>query len=275
MLSFNIKGFGINLKPSFFIMCLVLIAAGRLTELCILVFSVTMHELAHISAAFLCGLTPEGIVITPIGEQAVIRGMERVSFFRRILIVISGPCVNLLFWLLFDSYINLGILILNILPVYPLDGGRLLHYVLGYCIGVLRANRIQSFLSRGIAALIFAIGFIQPVLCGFNISLLCVGMYLLRINRREYINMTLAFYRSVMYRSDKKVLSVRGVVAGEGICLKTIVYRLGWDYYTVVYVRGHDGSCSVGIGEERLIDYILRKNINDCLSEVLYENADS
>jgi hypothetical protein len=73
-----------------------------------------------------------------------------------------------------------------------------------------------------------------------------------------------------MYRSDKKVLAVRGIMAGEGICLKTIVYRLGWDYYTVVYVKGNNAR---GIGEEELIDYILRKNINDTLSEVLYENA--
>lgn len=269
-MSFSIKGFGVNLKPSFFVLCAVLVLTGRATELCILVFSVTMHELAHVAVAFMCGIVPEGIVITPIGEQAVIRGLERVSFFRRIIIVISGPLVNLLLWLIFNSYINLGIFLLNSLPVYPLDGGRLLHYILGYCIGVLRANRVQSFLSKGIAMLIFAVGFVQPVFCGFNISLLCIGLYLIRINRREYINMTLAFYRSVMYRSDKKVLAVRGIMAGEGICLKTIVYRLGWDYYTVVYVKGNNAR---GIGEEELIDYILRKNINDTLSEVLYENA--
>lgn len=268
-MSFELKGFGVNLKPSFFVMCVLLVLAGKSREFCIIVFSVTLHEVAHIAAAALCGIIPEGITITPIGQQASIKGMESISFFRRIIIVAAGPMVNLMLWLIFNSSINMALFLLNILPVYPLDGGRMLHYILGYCLGVLRANRVQSFLSRGIAVILFFLGFVQVVLYCYNVSLLCIGLYLIKINRQEYINMTFAFYRSVMYRSDKKVLSVRGIVAGEGIRLKTLVYRLGWDYYTVVYVRDADGNCNKSINEEELISYIMRNNINHRLKDVI------
>ncbi len=270
-MSFAIKGFGINLKPSFFVMCAVFIIYGMGRELCILIFSVTMHEAAHIVTAYACGLAPKGVTITPIGQQADIRGMENISFIRRIFIVSAGPGVNLVLWLMFDSNMNLALFLLNVLPVYPLDGGRLLHYILGYCLGVLRANRVQSFLSKGIAVAIFALGFVQTIMYCYNISLLCIGLYLIKINKKEYINMTFAFYRSVMYRNDKKVLSVRSLAAGEGICLKALVYRLGWDYYTVVYLRDKNGRCEKSINEEELISYILNKNINHCLKDVFTE----
>ena len=267
ILSFKIKGFSVNLKPSFFVMCALLTAAGCGRLLCVLIFSVTLHEAGHICAAMLCGIRPEGILITPIGQQAYINGIERISFFRRMVIVLAGPSVNIALYLIFGSRINMALFLFNMLPAYPLDGGRFLHYILGYCLGVLRANRVQSFLSKGIAVALFVLGFVQTILYFGNISLLCIGFYLIKINRQEYINMTFAFYRSVMYRSDKKVLSVRGIMAGEGIFLKTIVYRLGWDYYTIVYVRS--GNKSICIGEEELIAYIMRENINHRLKDIV------
>ena len=272
-LSFEIKGFRVNLKPSFFVMCVGLVLLGQSRELCIIIFSVTLHEAAHIITAYLWGIRAEGVTVTPVGQTAVINGMENLSLLRRILVTLAGPSVNLLLYIIFDSPVNAALFLLNILPVYPLDGGRLLHYILGCCLGVLRANRVQSFLSRFTAICIVGLGFVQLVLYGWNISLLCIGIYLFKINRREYINMTFAFYRSIMYRNDKKVVSVRGLVAGEGIRLKTIVYRLGWDYYTVVYVRDKNGVCGISISEEELISYIMRKNINDSLSEVVKERT--
>ncbi len=271
-MQFIIKGFRINLKPSFFVMCGLFMLLGYGRELCILIFSVTLHEMAHIFAAALCGIRAEGVIITPIGQQAIINGMENISFVRRIFVVVVGPLINLLLWFIFDSQINLALFILNTLPVYPLDGGRLLHYVLGYCIGVLRANRVQSFLSKAMAIMLFLFGILQVVLYSYNVSLICIGLYLIKINRREYINMTFSFYRSVIYRNDKKVLAVRSFAAGESICLKTIVYRLGWDYYTVVYLRDKAGCCEKYINEEQLISYILRHNINHKLRDVFAEN---
>lgn len=272
-MSFKIKGFGVNLKPSFFVMCLCLVLLGRGRLLCVTVFSVTLHEMAHILSAALCGIRAEGITVTPIGQRAEINGMEGISLFRRLVITAAGPLANLVLWLFTGSEINLALFIFNLLPVYPLDGGRLLHYILGCYIGVLRANRVQSYLSRAVAAAVFLLGFVQTVLCCYNVSLICIGLYLLKINRREYINMTFAFYRSVIYRSDKKVLAVRGIMAGEGIKLKTLVYRLGWDYYTIIYIRDKNGSCTRSINEEELISYIMRYSINHRLRDIISEKG--
>lgn len=272
-LSFEVKGFRVNLKPSFFVMCTFLVALGQAEQMCVIIFSVTAHEIAHILTARLWGLKTESVTLTPVGQTAAIKGMESLSLFRRLLVIIAGPMVNLVLFVVFQSPVNLGLFVLNLLPVYPLDGGRLLHYILGCCLGVLRANRVQSFLSRLTAMCIIGAGFVQMVLYGWNISLLCIGIYLYKINRREYINMTFAFYRSIMHRNDKKVVGVRGIVAGEAIKLKTIVYRLGWDYYTVVYVRDKNGVCNVSISEEELIAYVMQKNINHRLKEVVKDRS--
>lgn len=273
-MSFSFKGFGINLKPSFFIMSLCLVLIGRGRELCVLVFSVTLHEAAHVLAAYMFGVKAEGISITPIGEVATIHGLERISFFGRMVVVLSGPMVNLVLYLLFASKINLALFVLNLLPAYPLDGGRALHYVLGYCLGVLRANRVQSFLSLVIAVLLFGLGFVQLTLYGYNLSLFCIGLYLIKINRREYFNMTFAFYRSVMNRSDKKVLYLRGFTASGNMPVKAIVYRLGWDYYAIVYVRLAD-DVLYSVTEEELISYIMQNSLNHRLYEVVEQKLNS
>ena len=99
ILSFVFKGFGVNLKPSFFVMCVLLVLLGRGGELCILILSVTLHEGAHILTAALFGARAESVTVTPIGQQATIQGLERISFFRRMLVVMAGPGVNAALWL--------------------------------------------------------------------------------------------------------------------------------------------------------------------------------
>lgn len=265
---FSIGGFGVELKPSFFVMCAVLAAVGKCAALCVLVFSVVLHEAAHILTAMAFGLKTSEVVITPVGLRADIKNMETVSLFRRIIILLAGPAVNLILFFISGSAVNLMLFGFNVLPVYPLDGGRLLHYILGYFLGVLRANRVQSLLSRAAAVIIFLLGFVQIVLFYYNCSLLCIGLYLIKINAREYINMTFAFYRSIIYRSDKKVMPVRGLAAGEGISLKTVVYRLGWDYYTVIYLRDNNGRYTRRISETELVNYIIQNGIGHSLGEL-------
>jgi Zn-dependent protease len=133
---------------------------------------VLMHEFGHSLACRQVGGLANQIVLWPLGGVAYVQPPERPG--AQLWSIAAGPLVNvallpLLFAYfvaaglpIFSSYgpdsvnlmraifmINLGLLIFNILPVYPLDGGQILRSVLWF------------FLGRGKSLLVAsAIGFV-------------------------------------------------------------------------------------------------------------------
>lgn len=98
-----------------------------------------MHELGHVVAGIALGLKINKINITMLGFSIEFEnyGIERKS--NRILIDIAGPAINFIALIIAIilkqeelSYINLVIILVNMLPIYPLDGGRLLKTILLY-----------------------------------------------------------------------------------------------------------------------------------------------
>lgn len=266
----KIKGFTAEIKTAFIVVLLIMIALGLIEQFFIVLLSVTIHETAHILMAGIWGLKTERVIVTPIGETAVIKGIENIHIIKKLLIVMIGPLTSILIGLLTDgiiSDINKIIGLFNLIPIYPLDGGRILQYTLSYFIGVLRANRVTSRVSCTISYLVFGVGIIYLVLYYMNIGLLCVGIYLIKINKREYLNMTYIFYKSIMRKKDDRILPIRGLRVNNTMSVKAIIYRLGWDYYTLVYVRGIDGNYNV-IEEERIVGYALENGSNEAVGNI-------
>ena len=102
------------------------------------------HELAHAFAAARLGYKLNKIVLLPFG--AVIDGDMKGNFKDEIIVALCGPLCNFLAALFFASIwwfqpttyaftdtaytSSLSIAIVNLFPVYPLDGGRILKYAL-------------------------------------------------------------------------------------------------------------------------------------------------
>lgn len=128
--------------------------------------SLLMHEFGHALEAKREGVEIEGITLWLFGGVAKFKGMfpSAGAEFR---IAIAGPLVSLALGLLFalgawavstreavDSvaawlgYINLTLLVFNMLPALPLDGGRVLRSAPGTCAGAF-AGRCASPLRSG------------------------------------------------------------------------------------------------------------------------------
>lgn len=101
-----------------------------------------LHECGHLICALLFHFKIENVTIYPFGVSARIYGMGYGVIWKENLVLLSGLITHLfqpiLFYLLFQtdviSYnfyiycmqINFSILLFNLYPVYPLDGGRIL-----------------------------------------------------------------------------------------------------------------------------------------------------
>ena len=157
---------------------------------------VLLHEFGHAFATRQVGGTSDNILLWPFGGIAYVKAPPRPG--AHLWSIAAGPLVNLalipVFWLGFryglpqdagrDAHvfayilqsINIFLLVFNVLPIYPLDGGQILQALLWFKLGYAKALLIASGIGLvggvGLMAVIFYLT--QNVL-----SLLLVGFILL------------------------------------------------------------------------------------------------
>ncbi len=130
--------------------------------------SVLLHELGHALTALHFGIGISSITMYPIGGVA--RLMSQPAPRQELWITIAGPAVNVVLaalayalmgvtsgetrqFLVQFAVVNIGLFLFNMLPAFPMDGGRLLRAGLALWIGEDRATQIASITGMGIAAL--------------------------------------------------------------------------------------------------------------------------
>ncbi len=239
MLKITINNFSLTLKLTTFLMILLMIALGYLEQFFILYFFIIIHELIHIITAGIFGKRCRGITIMPVGLCAEIEGAEDMELIKRNIVVLSAPVFNIgagiLFRGSFEGSANILIGILNLLPVYPLDGARFFQNWAGYFMGTLRANKLLVKLNKVIVYILFLTGLLQVILFDFNFTLIIAAMYIYREEKRFAINRAYYFYKCLVKKRNIKSVKIRLWHEDENIMLKNILYKFGMDYYTMVW----------------------------------------
>lgn len=223
--------------------------SGLLGEFVILLFFVTIHELAHVVVGVLFGAEFSQILITPVGERAIIKNMELLSYRKRLLVAFAGPCISLFFGLFFLVFFphtdffcflslsNFIIGFFNLLPFLPMDGGNILLFYFGKRIGTLSTAEILTKFSKGFGYFLIIVGIFQVIFYPFNISLLLIGFYFRHSNKREYLNITFRFYKGILYFkngcSKGKNLEVKRLMIYEKEHLGNILKKISTDYYYI------------------------------------------
>lgn len=209
MTCFYFKKLKIQIEFTFFILLLIIIALDFREQFFILYITVTIHECSHILMSKILNMNLEKIVFTPIGEIAVIENFESFEKWKRLLVTAAGPLVNLILYFIFDFFqtesamlykkANLSIALFNLLPVFPLDGGRIVQILLDFKIKRVVTDMIVLNIGKIICCLLFLLGVMQVILYPFNISMLCLSFYLLRNNQRVIRQNSFEFYKSIAY----------------------------------------------------------------------------
>lgn len=262
--------FYIKVRPSFFVLLLLMIALNYLEQFFIAYLIMAVHEALHIALAAEYGCGIRGVTLMPWGLSADIQGLEKISLFKRIAVTGIPPLFNIVTGIMFtDSFMGIASMlvgIFNLLPIYPLDGSRLLMYIGGYFIGTLRAVRAVASLSAVLCFTFILIGFLQMVLMNYNPSLLLAAVYIIKESKKYEQTTAYYFYKTITAK-NRNIYECRKITADIYTDIKSLVYRMGMDYYTVIAVRDED--IVYEITEDSLRNFIEKKGINHNLVDIL------
>lgn len=128
---------------------------------------VLLHEFGHALTARRYGIETSDITLYPIGGVARLERMPR-SPGAELLIALAGPAVNFVlaaglgllvvlggglapWWVVNLLLVNLGLGLFNLIPAFPMDGGRVFRALLSTWLGRLRATEIAAGLGRLLA----------------------------------------------------------------------------------------------------------------------------
>lgn len=192
----------------------------------VIMFFAFIHELTHLLAGILLKMKVKRISIMPLGFSVEFAVSEEnynkkilksnILEIKRIVIAIAGPLINLIICLVASNlniqyelknmiiYSNFLIAIFNLLPIYPLDGGRIIKSIL--CIYIGRKNAI--IISNKISNItLFLITFLFSILTYAikNIALVLILIYLwyIVIKENKIFKMKIKLYN--MLEKNKQI----------------------------------------------------------------------
>ena len=170
----------------------------------IMIFAI-IHELGHLIAGLILGFKVEEIKLTPMGVRLQFK-VESEEYNKKVkrgnmlnvkkaIIALAGPIINIIIFTILiliqnldlyftQTYIyqiivysNILIAIFNMIPIYPMDGGRFISEILKIKIGYKKAYKITYLLSKTILIILTATASIA-ILYLKNIAIFFIIMYL-------------------------------------------------------------------------------------------------
>jgi len=152
----------------------------------VLIFvAVLIHELCHSLVAKRFGAKVRGIILFIFGGIALIEDLPKEPK-KEFMIAIAGPMSNFviaficyllmplspqLFYIL--AYFNVFLAVFNLLPAFPMDGGRILRSLLARKKGYIRATKIAAEVGKFLAILMGIIGILAV-----NLWLILIALFI-------------------------------------------------------------------------------------------------
>jgi Zn-dependent protease len=158
---------------------------------------VLLHEFGHALACRQTGGVADRIVLWPLGGIAFVNPPRRAGAM--LWSIAAGPLVNVILVPILsialvsvrtdtdlvlpsDLFrfiqviwsINLGLLIFNMLPVYPLDGGQILRSLLWFPLGEIRSLQIASVIGLIGAVILAAIALLLRIMQPFWVAIMAL-----------------------------------------------------------------------------------------------------
>lgn len=255
----------IRLHPLFILFGIYFAFTGKVFSFLAVTLSALLHEGGHYMASSSMGYELNRITLMPYG--ALLSGYTGdVTLKDEIKIALAGPLVSgllavfftALWWIFPSTYpftdlardSNAALFFVNLLPAYPLDGGRVLYALVSLKVGRKRGLKIAKRVTAAISATLILL-FVYSCFNGVNLTILMFSAFLISglfgVKKGDYVSV----YENFSVDKIKRPKTVKRVAVNENAKLKTLYSIVDKDYfYEITVVDGGGKTVAVLKGDE-------------------------
>ncbi len=271
----------VRIHPLFWLVAGIAILTGYFWELSILFIIVFIHELGHAAAARFFSWKIKRILILPFGGACEVDEHGNRPIFEELIIVAAGPLQHI--WLaagavllemaglitmesslLFHKF-NLMIFLFNLLPVWPLDGGKFLYLLLSVKSPFLKALK-KTLISSVIMLSVIHLTLI--IAAPFNLHIWIILLYLYLILWLEWKQVRYVFMRFLLeryYGKQSGIKRLEVIEARGNDFIYQAMEKFQRDCKHLIHV---DNDLSMD-ENEMLHVYFAKKQVNARLKEIV------
>jgi stage IV sporulation protein FB len=279
----------VRIHPLFWLMICASVWTGYFLEIITLFILVIIHEMGHITAAWVYGWRIHSVELLPFGGVAKMEEWGTVPAREELIVALAGPfqhvfivMMSFLFflggwwskeWMEYFMQGNLLLACFNLLPIYPLDGGRVLQSLLSYILPYQRCIDWTVGISFFLSTLLAISAFLIP---GHVVipHLLLIALFLLFANGIAYKQKNYQYMRFLLGRRDGRIphgapIYVRQV--REEVPLWKVIKTWYKERYHMVEVIDRQGRVIGLLSEEKMLEKYFAQYQPRCLIKELLQ----
>jgi len=244
---------------------------GHFLEVLTLFIIVLIHEMGHVAMARELGWTVTEVQLLPFGGVATMEDAYATDPLDEIVVALAGPFLNVVMmavsylfwytgiwteeWAYFFLISNLTIALFNLLPIWPLDGGRIVQAILCWFMPYRQAAMISLTGSTLLAGIMVGLSGWE-----LKINVLVIGVYLLTVNIQAFLRFPYQFFRFLMekYVRQPDEYAVQAVSVQPQETVLEVSHKLRRGCSHLFYVQG-----SGLLAEEQLLHALLFEQKHD------------
>ncbi|MDQ0878011.1 stage IV sporulation protein FB [Paenibacillus sp. V4I3] len=252
---------------------------------------VLVHEFGHLAAANGFGWRVREVQFLPFGGVLIVDELGTAPTREELIVSLAGPLQHV--WMIlvallmkwvdvgasswWDYFIeaNLMIGLFNLIPVMPLDGGKVMQSLLGYLLSYHNTILYTAWISMILSLAIIVIAIIQLISGHLPLNILVIGIFLLVSNWFAYRQLPYHFFRFLIGRGNRmSQLLSRGTLAQPIVITRhrTMAETLKLfmrEKYHLIYVVGETGRIQAVLPEQQLVSgYLDGKKPGSAVSDL-------
>jgi len=278
--------FKIHIHPLFWIVAALSIVTAQFKQLILLFIIVFFHEMGHALCARFFSWRIKNIILFPFGGVVEVEEYGNRPYKEELLVILSGPLQHvwlqgaaflLLYFGIFESatyqlftIFNITILLFNLVPIWPLDGGKLLFL----CFSIFKSFPVAHRLTI-ICSVIFIIllAIISLIILPYHLNLWLIITFLLYSIYQEYKQRSFAYMRFLIeryYGKKQEFLVLRPITVDQDEPIYEVLLKFQRGCKHPVIVE-KDGKKVFQFDENELLHaYFSDKRLNAKVGDLMY-----
>lgn len=272
----------IHIHPLLGILFIISLLTGTFTQLFTIFFIVCIHELGHVLMALMYRWKIESVSLSFFGGVMQTSEDMNRTWLEQFIVILAGPVQHVGLFLLFHGlestgmitttfaaeaqYFNMLLFFFNLLPIFPLDGGKLVFLLFSLMMPYKRAFESMIIFSLIMTTLVLLV---QGLYLSYHLTVLFIWLFLFHENYLDWKYRMYHFVQFLLQRKDGNFYYVKRDImyVHEGATLHHVFKRLfRYKKYEIQLDK------EKRIKEHRLLQhFFLTGNRNEKIQQILHK----